>query len=140
VAYLVENHVLEQLDHREKNGYQRYDCRIRMQAATGETAGLVYVAPEHNPAYLGPADPAEVAAHIARSAGPSGSNSEYLLRLARALRELGDEDEHVLGLEALLLAGPGTPPQATLPGDSRHDRTTVAAAANSAAITTDQST
>ena len=64
--------------------------------------GLIYVADEHNHAYLGPAQLAEVAAHISRSTGPSGSNTEYLLQLAEALRELGDHDPHVHALEALL--------------------------------------
>ena len=102
VAYLVEAQVFEHLDHREKNGYERHPVRITMDE--GEVDGLVYVAPEDNHAYLGPAPLEEVASHISRSHGPSGSNTEYLLKLAHALRDLGDHDPHVHGLEALLKA------------------------------------
>ena len=111
VAYRVDNSVLEHLDHREKNGYERHDCPIRLHFPERDITGAVYVAAEGNPAFLGPAPLADVAAHITRSSGPSGSNRDYVLQLARALRELGDEDPHVLALEALLLdAGPAVSP------------------------------
>ena len=35
-----------------------------------------------------------------RAEGPSGRNTEYLFRLAEALREMGVDDGHVFGLEA----------------------------------------
>jgi ChaC-like protein len=46
----------------------------------------------------------QLAKHIHTSHGPSGSNSEYVLRLAEAIRELFPEenhhlDDHVLELE-----------------------------------------
>ena len=66
--------------------------------------GLVYIASENNPAYLGPASEAEIAKHIATAKGPSGHNDEYLLELANALRELSAEDEHVFSIERHLLA------------------------------------
>ena len=100
VAYLVEPDVFEHLDHREKNGYQRYPVNIVL--AEQEVQGLVYVAREDNHAYLGPASLEDVASHIARSHGPSGSNTDYLLQLANALRELGEDDAHVHALETLL--------------------------------------
>ena len=62
-----------------------------------------YVAPQDNPAFLGPGDDDELARHIADSHGPSGSNADYLLRLAAALRELGEHDAHVEALERALL-------------------------------------
>ena len=65
--------------------------------------GILYVARADNHAYLGPAPLPELTAHIARSSGPSGSNRDYVLALADALRELDDPDPHVLALEALLL-------------------------------------
>jgi cation transport regulator ChaC len=53
--------------------------------------------------FSGDGGDAELARHIADSHGPSGSNAEYLLRLAASLRELGEHDEHVTSLERELL-------------------------------------
>ena len=65
---------------------------------------LVYIATEDNFAYLGPAHADAIVAQIASAHGPSGPNSEYLLELAHALRELRADDAHVFELERLLLA------------------------------------
>ncbi|HKK23592.1 MAG TPA: gamma-glutamylcyclotransferase, partial [Pseudohaliea sp.] len=73
--------------------------------------GFLYVAPEDNPAFLGPAPLEDLARHIADAAGPSGSNGDYLLQLARALHALESYDEHVHPLaervDALLAARAG---------------------------------
>jgi cation transport regulator ChaC len=103
VAYRVEHAVFEHLDHREKNGYERHAVSIFLTAAQRRVGGILYVARADNHAYLGPAPLPELADHIARSSGPSGSNRDYVLALAAALRELDDPDPHVLALEALLL-------------------------------------
>lgn len=102
VAYLVEHSVFEHLDHREKNGYERVDLDILLTEHEQSVAGTIYIAHRDNHAYLGPVEMEELAAHIARSHGPSGSNADYVFRLARALRELGESDPHVQELEALL--------------------------------------
>lgn len=102
VAYLVDHEVFEHLDHREKNGYERHPVSITLDTTPQSVDGLIYVAAEDNHAYLGPAALEEVASHIARSRGPSGSNTEYVLQLAQALRQLNDHDPHVYALEALL--------------------------------------
>jgi len=103
MAYRVEEDVLAHLDFREKDGYQRVVTAL--QFADGhQQQGIVYIATEHNAAYLGDAPLSEIAAHIQRSAGPSGSNQDYLLRLAESLRQLAVYDEHVFELEALLLS------------------------------------
>lgn len=103
VAYRVKHSVFEHLDHREKNGYRRHSTDILL-AASGETVpGTLYVADRNNPAFLGSAPIEELASHIAASHGPSGSNRDYLLHLAKALRELGEHDPHVLALESLLV-------------------------------------
>ena len=102
VAYLVEHSVFEHLDHREKNGYQRFPVQIAFDSGAQIDDGVVYVADQHNPAFLCAAPLAELAQHIDSSHGPSGSNRDYLLNLAEALRELGDNDPHVHALEALL--------------------------------------
>lgn len=102
VVYLVENDVFDHLDHREKNGYRRIEIDIKLLKLQQWVAGILYVADQHNFAYLGDAPIREIATQIASSHGPSGSNREYVMRLAEALRELGDRDPHVFELESLL--------------------------------------
>lgn len=102
VAYLVDEEVFEHLDHREKNGYRRVDVDIHFTDLEQVAAGTFYVATEDNHAYLGPLEMAQLADHIARSHGPSGSNTDYVMHLAQSLRELGEFDEHVQELEDLL--------------------------------------
>ena len=108
VAYLVDQEALastfETLDNREKNGYRRYPVTLRLPDPNGKTPAVTYIAPEGNYAYLGPAPVTELAAQIRASQGPSGSNADYLLALARALRELDAEDPHVFELEAQLMS------------------------------------
>jgi cation transport protein ChaC len=101
MAYCIAEEVFEHLDHREKNGYRRVDTP--MQLADGrQLSGTVYVADENNPAFLGPACATVIAGQIDSSRGPSGSNRDYLLKLALALRELDIVDDHVRELEQLL--------------------------------------
>ena len=103
VAYLVEQEVFNHLDHREKNGYERHTINIAFDDHEDPARGVVYVAQAGNPAYLGPTESLEqLAAHISQSHGPSGSNRDYLLQLADALRALGEYDSHVFALESLL--------------------------------------
>lgn len=102
-AYLIGPDVFEHLDRREINGYQRHRVPIRFE--DGEATGVMYVATRDNPAYLGSAPLAEMVAQIRRAAGKSGTNVEYVLKLASALRELGESDDHVFELEEQLLAG-----------------------------------
>lgn len=102
MAYHVESSVLAHLDFREKNGYQRVLTPLQFEDGhVGE--GIVYIATEDNEAFLGEAPLKEIAAHIHRAEGPSGTNRDYLLRLADALRQLAVHDEHVFDLEALIL-------------------------------------
>jgi cation transport protein ChaC len=100
-AFLIEPDVFEHLDHREKNGYERVAVRLEFDAQTAD--GVVYVARPGNPAFLGPAPLEEMARQINRCVGPSGSNRDYVIKLARALRELGAHDPHVFELEQLVL-------------------------------------
>lgn len=101
MAYRIAPATFAQLDHREKNGYLRFAATLDFGG--GRSAqGVVYIATPANVAWLGDADDSEIARHIAASAGPSGANREYALRLAQALRELGAEDAHVFAIEAAL--------------------------------------
>jgi cation transport regulator ChaC len=106
MAYLLEADVVaetfEQLDYREKNGYERF--AVTLQFAPSETTqGLVYIAPQSNPAFLGDAPLEVIARQILACAGPSGRNIDYLTELARSLRNLDAHDEHVFDLETLVL-------------------------------------
>lgn len=94
-------HVLGNLDHRERGGYER--LVVPLAFSDGAVAeGLVYIATPANPNYLGPAPLEAIAAQVSRARGPSGSNAEYVLRLADSLRELEFHDEHVFELERLV--------------------------------------
>lgn len=106
-AYRVDREhaeeVVERLDHREQGGYERHRTTVydaADHAPIGEA--LLYVATEDNPNWLGPAPVEDIAAQVRRSEGPSGDNVEYVLELARALREMGAHDPHVFGLAAHL--------------------------------------
>ncbi|MCZ6516264.1 MAG: gamma-glutamylcyclotransferase [Gammaproteobacteria bacterium] len=101
-AFLIEPDIFEHLDHREKNGYERNTVATFFDDASAP--GIVYVAATSNFAFLGDAPLNEIAAHIKRCAGPSGTNIDYLLELARTLRQLDISDPHVFELETLVLA------------------------------------
>jgi cation transport regulator ChaC len=93
--------VIRQLDHREKGGY----TRLELTGTTGDGAELTavtYVASDENPNYAGPASLEVIAARVRQASGPSGTNREYVLRLAEALAELGLLDDHVFGLAELV--------------------------------------
>jgi cation transport regulator ChaC len=102
-AFLIEPETFSHLDHREKNGYGRHIVEIHFHDT--HSPGVVYIGPNGNPAFLGDAPLAEMAAQIRRCVGQSGTNTEYLLRLAHSLRELNIVDPHVFELEAQVLAG-----------------------------------
>ncbi|NIO11822.1 MAG: gamma-glutamylcyclotransferase [Deltaproteobacteria bacterium] len=101
-AFLIELNVFEHLDYREKNGYERRSIKIHF--GDSHVTGVVYTAANTNPAFLGDAPLDEMVAQINRCAGQSGTNLEYLLQLARALRKLNISDPHVFELEARVLA------------------------------------
>ncbi|MBR9908345.1 gamma-glutamylcyclotransferase [Pseudidiomarina donghaiensis] len=104
MAYEVTPDVFAHLDHREKNGYLRIFTEFEWLDEPGSVEGLVYIAGPDNAAFLGDASATQIAQHIANSHGPSGPNDEYLLKLAEALRELGEHDDHVFAIERELLA------------------------------------
>ena len=64
---------------------------------------LCYVASPDNPNYLGPADLNIVAERVRSAVGPSGPNREYVLRLAQAIREMGQSDPWVFELAEKVL-------------------------------------
>jgi cation transport regulator ChaC len=88
--------VIAELDHRERGGYTRTPVDLPFGSA------LTYIALPDNPNYLGPASLATIAAQVRAAQGPSGTNLDYVLRLAESVRELGAEDRALFALEALL--------------------------------------
>lgn len=106
MALRVTPEEFEHLDHREKNGYLRYQVPLFFNSGNQESSktGIVYIAPTDNAAYLGPASIEQIAAQIARCHGPSGPNKEYLLELANALRKLNIDDPHIFAIEQTLLS------------------------------------
>ena len=102
IAYKVGASVFEQLDVREKNGYLRFSTEMTFTDGRSEE-GLVYIATAENEAYLGEASEYDIAVQIANSEGPSGTNSDYLLELAKSLRSMAVEDQHVYEIERYLL-------------------------------------
>ena len=103
VAREAVDEVIDTLDHRERGGFDRREVVVEFcEARHAPEPALVYIANERNPNYLGPAPSDAIAAQIRRSHGPSGSNVEYALRLAAALREMNAVDDHVFEVAALL--------------------------------------
>jgi cation transport regulator ChaC len=98
MAYQITADNLGHLDYREKNGYLRFSTTLTFKDRP-EEEGLVYIATADNEAFLGHAPERMIARQIATSAGPSGTNIDYLLRLADALRELNAVDPHVFAIE-----------------------------------------
>ncbi len=89
----------EYLDLREINGYSiQHTLFHPVDPSRPPFDCLVYIGLPHNPQFIGPQDPAELAAHISRSRGPSGTNLEYLYQLETALHSLGSSDDHVTDL------------------------------------------
>ena len=103
MAYEVDAEVAEDslrlLDVREKNGYERHETLLHFTNHQS-APGLVYIAPQNNHAFLGPAPLYAMAAQIRECAGPSGRNADYLFDLADALRNLNVDDPHVFELES----------------------------------------
>lgn len=89
--------ILAELDHREIAGFARLtrDVFDTEETIRPFAEALVYVADANNPHFVGPLDEARIAEWVARSTGPSGPNTDYVLNLHAALRELGIVDEHV---------------------------------------------
>lgn len=98
VAYRLDpreqSEVMARLDVREKNGYDRLELPIYFNDDE-HSLGITYHATTANPHFLGPAPMPDMARQIAGATGPSGSNTEYLLKLADALDQLGADDDHV---------------------------------------------
>ncbi|KFB43901.1 hypothetical protein ZHAS_00011724 [Anopheles sinensis] len=111
IASKDKQQVLQHLDHREKNGYERHSVKFypfpwSQQQLNDPQPILLYVATQDNPSFAGHNDELEtIAEQILISAGQSGKNPEYVYKLAEAMRSLypGEEDDHLFELEKILL-------------------------------------
>lgn len=108
MAYRVTPATFVALDLREKNGYLRERATFTL-AGGRRAAGVTYIAPAGNAAWLGPASDIDIAQRVAVASGPSGRNSDYVLRLAAALHELGADDPHIAAIATLLRTRFGVP-------------------------------
>ena len=99
-AFLIEHDVFEHLDHREKNGYSRIELTIHFD--DDAVPGVTYHAPVDNIAFLGDAPLEEMLEQILRCRGPSGTNRDYVRKLAKSLRSLGIDDPHVFDIEKMI--------------------------------------
>lgn len=103
----VREEVVAYLDFREKDGYDQCLVDVFLQQNTGSPLSaepdlrgvLLYVAQTQNPQYLGPLDNERCAQQIAKTVGPSGTNREYLFKMADGLRSIKVHDEHIFAVE-----------------------------------------
>ncbi|KAG8229996.1 hypothetical protein J437_LFUL012272 [Ladona fulva] len=121
VAYKINDElaptVASHLDFREKDGYEKKTVTFYpMPGPANEDTSLnvndlkpftlsVYIATRNNKFYAGEADINEIARQIYGAVGPSGTNKEYLLKLAEATRSLYPQciDHHLFELERKVL-------------------------------------
>ena len=103
--------VMAYLNHRERGGYTTHEVlfhpkHLQQQQQldpklTVTFTVLAYIATEVNPNFLGPAPVEDLAKQVVDSRGPSGCNTEYILNLAQAMRQIapGVKDDHLFSLE-----------------------------------------
>ncbi|KAI8907970.1 Chac2 protein-like protein [Gorgonomyces haynaldii] len=96
--------VKKHLDHREKGGYEALSLQVHLKdPIDGQESvqAMVYFGSTENPMFVGPSK--DLAHKIAHSVGPSGKNSDYLLELCKAHRQIAPENDHHLDwLEGLV--------------------------------------
>lgn len=106
VAYQVapehRGAVLSYLDERECGGYTRQELPFHGACGTVVASVLVYIADHGNPNFVGPEETHAIAQCVRAACGLTGSNREYVLKLAAALQSMGAEDPHVFELASAL--------------------------------------
>jgi cation transport regulator ChaC len=95
--------ILAALDVREQAGFTRRLLPLLPDPdAEAFAEGQVWVANPGNPHFLGPLPEQAIAEYVRERRGPSGPNTEYVLELLAALRELQIDDPHVERIAAYL--------------------------------------
>ncbi|MDC3959692.1 gamma-glutamylcyclotransferase [Polyangium jinanense] len=109
--------ILAALDEREQGGYDRVAVRAELHGEAAANEGMTtieaitWIARPGNPWHLGPAPFETMVADVLEARGPSGTNVEYVLRLAETLTALGFEDDHVSSLAEAVRAALVAPPR-----------------------------
>lgn len=94
------------MDLRERAGYTKkilqFHSKINEDQVPSEVT--VYIADENNEWYAGEASVQQIASRIAACHGSSGSNPEYVHKLAAEMRRIAPEedDKHLFELETAL--------------------------------------
>eukprot|EP01091_Cochliopodium_minus_P021487 TRINITY_DN9861_c0_g1_i1.p1 TRINITY_DN9861_c0_g1~~TRINITY_DN9861_c0_g1_i1.p1 ORF type:complete len:355 (-),score=92.79 TRINITY_DN9861_c0_g1_i1:56-1030(-) len=105
VAFCIDKddkeEIFSHLDHREKDGYSRYNVDIYTKDNKGEPSiknAITFVATTQNIRFTGYHDEKFISDIIYRSAGPSGQNKDYLYQLYHSLLTMGVNDPHIFSL------------------------------------------
>lgn len=109
ICYKVEDEAaLSKLNHREKRFSHVNLAFFPDDKQFPSFPALTYIGHEEGPLFLGEADIDKIALQIKEAQGPSGSNQEYVFKLAEFMRtELPPEhahDEHLFEIERKLLS------------------------------------
>jgi len=104
IAACNVDQVLNHLDFREKNGYNRCETTFYPLDDSEPKSTIVYVANEQNPSWNSNHSLIDIANQIHNSVGPSGRNTEYVFNLCDAMRKYFHDvkDDHLYELEKLL--------------------------------------
>lgn len=106
--------VLNHLDIREKNGYERHTIKFYPYDKANSTLSkdessavyniIIYVASKDNQSFAGHTALSDIVEQIYNACGQSGTNREYVYRLADAMRHFfpGQYDEHLYKIEEML--------------------------------------
>ena len=103
--------VLRHLDLREVGGYDRVALSLGLADSDRRLEAVTYVATDDNRNFLGEAPISDIARQVLTAEGPSGHNVDYVLELARALRQLGTDDDHAFALETEVRRLVDSPPE-----------------------------
>ena len=106
IAYRIEAprqaNSLAALDHREQNGYARFDVTVNTREYQ-QLSCLTYIVTSGNPWDLGEPSLNDLAQQIYSAAGPSGSNLQYFEQLWHASHVLDASDSHLEALASEIL-------------------------------------
>jgi glutathione-specific gamma-glutamylcyclotransferase len=98
---------LVELDDRESGGYARAEVLAEVPGEPEPVRAVTWIGHPDNPNHVAPAPLSTVVDLVRRARGKSGTNVDYVVRLAAALRSLGWSDPEVFALAAAVEDRPG---------------------------------